>query len=86
MTPSVIVYGPQGCGKTRHAEALAAHYGLRKIVDSEGMLDQDAMRHRVDALILVQASTPPEFDAGALASLYRIVSFENACAEAGIPR
>lgn len=30
---SVIVYGPQGCGKTRHSEALAAHYGVSKVVD-----------------------------------------------------
>lgn len=30
---SVIVYGPQGCGKTRAAPALAAKYGCRRIVD-----------------------------------------------------
>jgi hypothetical protein len=29
----VIVYGPRGCGKTRHGEALAAHFGLGRIVD-----------------------------------------------------
>lgn len=25
---SVFVFGPQGCGKTRHAKQLAAHFGL----------------------------------------------------------
>lgn len=30
---SVLVYGPQGCGKTRHSEALAAHFGVGKVVD-----------------------------------------------------
>lgn len=30
---SVVVFGPQGCGKTRNAEALAAHFGLRFVVD-----------------------------------------------------
>lgn len=30
---AVIVHGPQGCGKTRHAVALAAHFGLGNIWD-----------------------------------------------------
>lgn len=29
----VIVYGPQGCGKTRHAAELAAHFGVCRIID-----------------------------------------------------
>lgn len=29
-----IVYGPQGCGKTSHAEKIAAHLGLSKIADN----------------------------------------------------
>jgi len=27
----VIVHGPQGCGKSRHASALALHFGLNTI-------------------------------------------------------
>ncbi len=30
---SIIVYGPQGCGKSRHAAKIAAHFGLTQIVD-----------------------------------------------------
>jgi MoxR-like ATPase len=30
---AVIVHGPQGCGKTRHAKALAAHFGKIRVVD-----------------------------------------------------
>lgn len=30
---SIIVFGPQGCGKTRNARAIADHYGLRSIFD-----------------------------------------------------
>ena len=30
---SVITYGPQGCGKTRNAQALAKHFGLNHIID-----------------------------------------------------
>ena len=33
-TTNVIIYGPQGCGKTRNAEALAAHFGCTSIVDN----------------------------------------------------
>lgn len=34
MTHSVIVHGPQGCGKTQNCQALARHFGLRQIVDN----------------------------------------------------
>lgn len=30
---SIVVYGPQGCGKTRNKAALAAHFGLSNIID-----------------------------------------------------
>ena len=30
---SVIVHGPQGCGKTLHAPQLLKHFGLRAVVD-----------------------------------------------------
>lgn len=29
----VVIYGPQGCGKTTHALALAAYFGKTRIVD-----------------------------------------------------
>ncbi len=30
---SIIIYGPQGCGKTRHAEILRKHYNMAEVVD-----------------------------------------------------
>lgn len=30
---SVIIYGPQGCGKTRNAEALRKAFGCDEVVD-----------------------------------------------------
>lgn len=30
---SVIVYGPQGCGKTQAAEVLRRHFRLRQVID-----------------------------------------------------
>ena len=35
MTASIIVYGPQGCGKTRHAAELQQHFWLRKLYDTD---------------------------------------------------
>lgn len=51
---SVIVYGPQGCGKTRHAEALAAHFGVGRVVDE--WMPGDPVE--VDALHLCQVEVP----------------------------
>lgn len=41
MNKSCVVYGPQGCGKTRHAKRIAKHLGLSKIVEAD-----DAILHR----------------------------------------
>lgn len=30
---AVVVYGPQGCGKTRNAERLRKHFGKRSVID-----------------------------------------------------
>ena len=35
MKPSIVIHGPQGCGKTRNAEALRLHYGLNRIVEAD---------------------------------------------------
>lgn len=33
VAPSVVVYGPQGCGKTRNAKHLLQHFGLNYVRD-----------------------------------------------------
>ena len=38
----IVVYGPPSCGKTRNAEALAAHFEVDIVVD-----DFDPTRHRL---------------------------------------
>lgn len=68
---ALIVYAPQGAGKTTHAEALRKHYGCARVVDDwhlgdkvcEGdlMLTNDesvltaAVRRRVGLVTLEQA-------------------------------
>lgn len=36
--PSVVVYGPQGCGKTRNADALRQHFGLEHVRDLDPLI------------------------------------------------
>ncbi len=31
--PSVVVYGPQACGKTRNSERLRAAFGMSQVLD-----------------------------------------------------
>ena len=33
MKPSIVVYGPAGCGKTRNAELLRKRLGLVRVID-----------------------------------------------------
>ena len=30
---SIVVYGPQKCGKTTNKDALAVHFGMRHVID-----------------------------------------------------
>ncbi|MGH8032253.1 MAG: hypothetical protein ACREO8_07795 [Luteimonas sp.] len=40
MNRSVIVFGPQGCGKTTEAERLATHFGLSNVIDDADVVLQ----------------------------------------------
>jgi AAA+ superfamily predicted ATPase len=35
MAKSVVVYGPQGSGKTRYGRAIAEKHGLTRVIDLE---------------------------------------------------
>ena len=32
---SIVVHGPQGCGKTRNGQRLAKHFGLDRVVEGD---------------------------------------------------
>lgn len=54
MPAVVVIYGPQGCGKTRHADALQARYGCANVIDEwDGRAALPA-----DALALTNAEPP----------------------------
>jgi MoxR-like ATPase len=50
---SVLVYGPQGCGKTQNAKRLARHFGVSIIIDGEGLPDR--LLKTQDALFLTNS-------------------------------
>ncbi|MDP3228486.1 MAG: hypothetical protein Q8N13_10995 [Acidovorax sp.] len=55
--PSVIVHGPQGCGKTLHGDRLARHFGLRAVVEADDLTHD---LPKAGALILTQQRPGPE--------------------------
>lgn len=54
-TPSVVIYGPQDCGKTMHAKALREHFGLDQVVDE---WDGQSRFPRMGALVLTHNPNP----------------------------
>lgn len=52
---AVIVFGPQGCGKTRNARALADHFGMLRVIDEWSV--GDPMPE--DTLLLTNDSNAP---------------------------
>lgn len=74
MKDSIVIFGPQGCGKTRNAKKLASYFGLTQIVDAD---DEGISELRGSALILTNgyAKIPPRF---------RRISYESAMRQAGL--
>lgn len=56
---SIVIFGPQGCGKANQAARLQQHFGLSKVYDSdcEGLTSSKQLP-RFDTLIL--ANTQPQ--------------------------
>lgn len=77
MSDTVLIHGPQGCGKTRNAAALAAHFGCSHIVDDWNGRDQVAP----GALVLTNVD---DWKARALPKTRRVVPFARAMREAGL--
>lgn len=79
MNESIVVYGPQGCGKTTAAQALATHFGLHTIVDDESLPPKHVIRATPGCLYLT--NDRPEWAPGGTRWIY---SFRDAAAIAGI--
>lgn len=59
MKTSVIVFGPQACGKTRNAEKLKQHFGLDRVIEHEDY-PPNQLLPTTGALILTNRTPPPE--------------------------
>lgn len=66
---SIIVHGPQGCGKTLQAEALRRHFKMQRVVEEDsddyprdlyGMFKRDPVKFKGgDCLYLTSEAPPP---------------------------
>ena len=74
MSNIVVVHGPQGCGKTRNAQVLAAHFGCCRA--EEDWNGADPLPAGTLALTSARRITPPR---RAL-----VISFDAAMVEAGL--
>jgi hypothetical protein len=86
----MIIYGPQGCGKTQHGEALRKHFGLQHVIESDDRPDvfgrslytpKNLVKFKQASGVLILTSQAPPAD---LLDGRRIMSFESAMAAAGL--
>lgn len=52
MPQSIIVHGPQACGKTRNAQALMRKYGLKKVIELDNLTPTPSVLPANNALVL----------------------------------
>lgn len=57
---SVIVYGPQGSGKTLHAEALRKHFNLDKVCECDFPIVQQIRKLPETGALIVMIEPPDE--------------------------
>ena len=77
MSNTVLIHGPQACGKTRNAQALAAHFGCSSVVDDWNGRDPIA----AGSLVLTNRD---DWKAHALPTARRVMPFARAMREAGL--
>jgi MoxR-like ATPase len=81
MSQTIVIHGPQGCGKTRNAQALAKHFGCKKVVD-----DWDGRSKVEEGSLVLTNSMVFGIKASALPVGRRFIPFSSAMAEAGLAR
>lgn len=64
MNQSIVIYGPQGCGKSMNAQRLARRFGLAHVVDDVEHWTQHALMG-MGTLYLCN-TIPPDFVFGQL--------------------
>jgi hypothetical protein len=78
MTRSIVIHGPQGCGKTKHADALARHFKLDLWIDGYSWSHEFPQNN---CLVLTHEEPPLH-----LAQNPRVISFDQAMTLAGLKK
>lgn len=68
---SIIIYGPQACGKTRNAEKLRSHFKMDEVADTDATCGADPYP--------ISAKQVAEFKRGKILFLTNIDPRGNAC-------
>lgn len=84
MAKSVVVYGPQGSGKTLHSRAIAAKHGLSRVLDLEDVQLMGERLQRRGFLYLSCSQTYAERAAGLLGT--EVIHIDQALASVGITK
>lgn len=74
---SIIVHGPQGCGKSRNAELLRRYFKMHRVVDDAENVypcERDLPRFKAGSTLYLTNQEQPEHLRGAR----RVVSYEAA--------
>jgi len=77
---SVIVHGPQGCGKSLQGEKLRKHFGLDLVQDEFEFLRNSEIRAEG---VLYLSSYEPDGNSGVASRGLRVIAFEDAMREIG---
>lgn len=60
MNKSIVIYGPQGTGKTLNAERIAKHFNLGRIIELDGFKDETRISaDPMDVLFLTNTTPAP---------------------------
>lgn len=78
MTQSIVIHGPQGCGKTVNGQRLARHFGLKRVVDLDELGGE-----RIPPGSLVLTNEQPS---ARVAKTCRVLTFAEAMRLAGFAR
>ena len=85
MSTSILVYGPQGTQKTRHAKAIALHYGMTRIVEEAESLSPAALKRLAvsQPTLFISNAEPSGFPSDGLRHI-RVIPFSEAVAAATV--
>jgi len=84
MAKSIVVYGPQGSGKTLHGPAVAERHGLSRVIDLEDVQLMGERLQRRGFLYLSCSQSYAERAAGLLGT--EVIHIDQALASVGITK